>query len=184
MFALLNPYPEIDENWTLFLARDGVLVEESKLQQNSTSLNPKFLPGVLESIGALTSAFGTTLVITNESRIEKDVISIPQLNTYHDNLVSQIAFFGGRIDEIYFCTDPPHSYSSNLIPNPGMAWQAKQDFPTIDFKKSIVLGGTDDDILFGKLLQMKTVKIGRQSESQSDFRHPSLYDFNLYLNNT
>lgn len=178
-----NPYPDIDIHWTLFLARDGVLVSEVDLQEKSFSPNPSFLPGVLESIGPLTSMFGKIAVVTNESRIEAETISLQDLNTYHDNFVEQIAYFGGRIDEIYFCTDAPNTYSSNLIPNPGLALQAKQDFPSIDFRKSILIGGSDEDIQFGKILKMKTVKIGRPSETKADYRHPSIHDFNVYINN-
>ena len=35
----------------------------------------------------------------------------------------------------------------------------KNDFPMTDFKKSIMVGDTDSDILFGKNLGMKTVRI-------------------------
>jgi D-glycero-D-manno-heptose 1,7-bisphosphate phosphatase len=40
-----------------------------------------------------------------------------------------------------------------------MALEAKIDFPEIDFSKSIMVGDTDSDILFGENLGMKTARI-------------------------
>ena len=44
-------------------------------------------------------------------------------------------------------------------PNSGMALKAKEEFPEVDFSKSIMVGDTDSDILFGMNLGMKTVRI-------------------------
>jgi hypothetical protein len=46
-----------------------------------------------------------------------------------------------------------------------MAELAKQEFPEIDFTKSIMVGDTDGDILFGKNLGMKTVLIRSEEKT-------------------
>jgi histidinol phosphatase-like enzyme len=40
-----------------------------------------------------------------------------------------------------------------------MGLQAQKEYPEINFSKSIMVGDTDSDILFGKNLGMKTVRI-------------------------
>ncbi len=64
---------------------------------------------------------------------------------------------GGRIDKIYFS---PFLAAENHItrkPKPGMAYQAKEDFPDVDFSKSIMVGDSLSDMQFGKEVGMKTV---------------------------
>ena len=58
---------------------------------------------------------------------------------------------GGRIDKIYYCTDM-ESESPNRKPNPGMGLQAKKEFPEIDLKRSLMVGNTMNDMVFGKKL--------------------------------
>ncbi|MEM6726324.1 MAG: HAD-IIIA family hydrolase, partial [Bacteroidota bacterium] len=74
---------------------------------------------------------------------------------------------GGRIDSIYACTgldgDNPHCRK----PNPGMGEQAKVDFPAIDFDRSIMVGDSLTDILFGKGLGMKTVFLRGKLEDEA-----------------
>jgi histidinol phosphatase-like enzyme len=65
---------------------------------------------------------------------------------------------GGRIDRIYHCPDLDEQ-SPNRKPNPGMGYQARQDFPAVDFSRSLVVGNTMGDMKFGKTLGSKTVFI-------------------------
>ena len=44
-----------------------------------------------------------------------------------------------------------------------MAYKAKADFPDIDFEKSIMVGDSESDMLFGSNAGMKTVFIGHKS---------------------
>ena len=63
-----------------------------------------------------------------------------------------------------------------------MAIQAQQDFSEIDFNKSIMVGDSDSDILFGQRLGMLTVRIGKsKSELKADIEVDTLYDFFLNI---
>lgn len=42
--------------------------------------------------------------------------------------------------------------SPNRKPNPGMGLQAKKDFPEIDFNRSLMIGNTMNDMIFGRKL--------------------------------
>jgi histidinol phosphatase-like enzyme len=48
-----------------------------------------------------------------------------------------------------------------------MADLAKEQFPEIDFSKSIMVGDTDGDIEFGKNLGMKTVLIESKEKTST-----------------
>ncbi|MFX8836773.1 hypothetical protein ABTM80_19625, partial [Acinetobacter baumannii] len=63
-------------------------------------------------------------------------MTIDSLTEIHTNMIASIYHAGGRIDKIYYCTDVEND-SPNRKPQPGMAFQAKKDFPAIDFSKTI-----------------------------------------------
>lgn len=63
-----------------------------------------------------------------------------------------------------------------------MGLLAKKDFKEISFKKSVMVGDSFGDILFGKRLGMKTVFIGsaemaRKFPKLVDFVYPDLITF-------
>ena len=78
------------------------------------------------------------------------------LQTIHHNMVSEIIKLGGRIDHIFYCTDVDNN-SINRKPQPGMALQAKEQFPSIDFAKSIMVGNRTSDMEFGRNAGLHTV---------------------------
>jgi histidinol phosphatase-like enzyme len=61
----------------------------------------------------------------------------------------EIEAAGGRIDNIYVCTEME---SENRKPNTGMGLQAIKDFPEIDLSKSLMIGNTLSDMKFGRNL--------------------------------
>ena len=61
----------------------------------------------------------------------------------------EIEAAGGRIDQIYVCTEME---SNNRKPNTGMGLQAIKDFPEIDLSKSLMIGNTLSDMKFGRNL--------------------------------
>jgi HAD superfamily hydrolase (TIGR01662 family) len=93
-----------------------------------------------------------------------------------------IAEKGGRIDKIYTCTAVPDN-DHNRKPNTGMAIQAKEDFPHIDFKKSVIVGNSLSDMEFGKRLAMHSVFLTTKHEPFSlphdliDTQYASLLDW-------
>lgn len=159
------PNFKIDASWSLFLDRDGVINERKPGDYVKTWDEFKFLPGVLESIGILSAFFLRIFIVTNQAGIEKGVMTHEELIKIHDQMLEYILYHGGRIDEIYYC---PFTSDLNPLcrkPNPGMALEAKKDFPEIDFKKCIMVGDSDGDIAFGNNLGMKTILVGNKSDN-------------------
>jgi HAD superfamily hydrolase (TIGR01662 family) len=74
----------------------------------------------------------------------------------HENMTQEIVELGGRIDAIFYCSDLDNG-SYNRKPQPGMAYQAKDKFPSIDFAKSIIVGNRMSDMEFGRNAGMHTV---------------------------
>ena len=84
----------------------------------------------------------------------------------------EVEIVGGRIDKIYFCTDLDND-SPMRKPNPGMALQARQDFPQIDFSKTIMVGNKPSDMRFGRAAGMFTVFVAT-TNPETPFPHPDI----------
>lgn len=149
----------IDSSWTLFLDRDGV-INERKMGGYIESVEEfKFLPKVVSAIAELSRHFQHVFVVTNQQGIGKGIMTECNLLDIHTYMVETIENAGGSISHCYFAPELKSANSEMRKPNPGMALQAQKDFPTVDFSKSIMVGDTDSDILFGTNLGMKTVRI-------------------------
>jgi len=175
-------FKQIDNSWTLFLDRDGVINVEKK---DHYVLNPSefiFLDGVTEAIKKLSKIFGLILIASNQRGIAKQLMTLEDLQNVHDYMLHEISQQNGRIDKIYFCADLDNS-SPNRKPNPGMALQAQKDFPQIDFSKSIMVGNKLSDMQFGRNAGMHSVFIASTNpdtpflHEHIDARFDSLLEF-------
>ncbi len=150
------PLPEIDQSWTLFLDRDGVINHEKHLDYIHSWDEFSFYDGVLESMKIFATRFNRIIVVTNQKGVGKGLTKLENLHLIHQNMKSEIQSHGGRIDAIYFCSDLDDN-SPNRKPNPGMGLQAKHDFPEINLDCSIMVGNTLSDMGFGRNLGAYTV---------------------------
>lgn len=182
------PNFKFTHEWSLFLDRDGVINERLPDDYVKTWDEFKFLPGVLDALTAFNQYFSRIFIVTNQAGIEKELYTHADLKLIHEQMMEYIQYHGGRIDEIYYCP-----YKGDLDPlcrkpNPGMALEAKKDFPDIDFKKCIMVGDSVSDIVFGNNLGMRTILVGNKGDhsfsndhSIPDCRLDSLKDFGDYV---
>lgn len=148
--------PQIEKDWTLFLDRDGVLNKEI-VGSYVTSLDEfEFCDGVPRALQFLSELFGTVVVVTNQRGVGRGLMTTETLRGIHSEMKSGIVAAGGRIDRVYSATSP-NDDDRNRKPNTGMALQAREDFPQIDFHKSVMVGNSISDMQFGKRMAMHTV---------------------------
>jgi D-glycero-D-manno-heptose 1,7-bisphosphate phosphatase len=171
---------------TLFLDRDGVVNDEIKGGYVLNWEMFRFSPGVLEAMPILAKAFDLIVMVTNQRCIGKGLLTEDGLNAIHAHMLAEINAAGGRIDRIYHCPDLDNS-SPCRKPNGGMALQALQDFPSIVFAKSVMVGNTLGDMQFGKNQGMQTVFIP-STHPDLPFPHPlmdqrynSLLEFSRHI---
>ncbi len=168
---------QIDNSWTLFLDRDGVINYEIQGTYVKNWDEFIFYPNAPENIAYFNSRFKRILLATNQRGITKGLMSMEDLEEIHLNMIKTIGEKGGRIDRIYFCVDAESS-SPCRKPNPGMAFQAASDFPEIDLKKSLMVGNNLSDMLFGKNAGMKTVFL-KTTDPEREIPHA---DIDLHYN--
>ena len=147
---------EIDSSWTLFLDRDGVINVESVGSYITDWSEFNFHEGVLDALRSFGQLFGHIIVVSNQRGVGRGIMSIDSLKEIHTNMREAVEANGGRIDKVYSCTAIVDD-DRNRKPNTGMGLQAQEDFPAIDFKRSIMIGNSISDMEFGKRLSMHTV---------------------------
>ena len=154
----------IDNSWSLFLDRDGVINKRIIGDYIKKLEEFRFLPGVLDAMYLFAGKFGKIFVVTNQQGIGKGLMSEIDLEIIHNHMLTEVKAHGGRLNKIYHS---PYRAEENSIfrkPNPGLARKAKIDFPDIDFDKAIMVGDSISDMGFGRNAGMKTIFISSDKE--------------------
>jgi len=174
--------------WTLFLDRDGVINERLPGRYIQFWEEFQFTPNCLEAITAFGKMFRNIVVVTNQQGIGKGIMTKEELEKVHDTLLQKVKSSGGQIDRVYYCPKLSKDNPPCRKPNTGMAWQAKKDFPQIDFQKSIMVGDSFSDMEFGWQLGMRTFFIEGKGEEKErtanipvDARFDNLWQVAEYL---
>lgn len=168
---------KIDNSWTLFLDRDGVINHEKEKDYIHTWDEFRFYEGVKEAMAVFAKKFRHIIVITNQRGIGKGVTRMEDVERIHKNMKAEIEKAGGRIDAVYFSPDVEDT-SPDRKPNNGMGLRAMKDFPDIDNAKAIMIGNTLSDMQFGRNMGIKTIFLPttRPEVDLDDERIDAVYD--------
>jgi D-glycero-D-manno-heptose 1,7-bisphosphate phosphatase len=168
----------------VFLDRDGVINNDSEDYIKSWP-EFKFIPGSIEAIRLLTVNGLNPIVITNQSLINRNMISIKALNYIHDMMKKEIENKGGRITDIFFCPHTPEDNCGCRKPKPGLIHQAKSKY-NLQLESAVMIGDSAKDIECAKNAGCKgvLVKTGNGKNAMPDLQdkhiHPDHIANNLY----
>ncbi len=165
---------QVDNSWTLFLDRDGVINHRLIGDYVKHTGEFELLDGVAQAIARANQLFGRVVVVTNQQGIGKKIMTERNLSEIHAYCDELLKAANAQIDRYYFAPDLADETNVLRKPNGGMAQLAKADFPEIDFAKSVMVGDSNSDIEFGKRLGMKTVFIGEGRHESADFTFENL----------
>jgi D-glycero-D-manno-heptose 1,7-bisphosphate phosphatase len=149
----------IDSTWTLFLDRDGVINERIFGGYITKKEDFIFKRGVVDFLRFATKRFYKIIVVTNQQGVGKGLMSDDELSDIHQFMINEVEAKKGRIDAVFSAVNLKSDSNNHRKPLPFMAYQAKNKFQEIDFSKSIMIGDTDSDLIFGKNLGMKTILV-------------------------
>jgi len=174
---------KIDKTWSLFLDRDGVINKRIVGGYVQSWDQFEFLPGVADALKLLSGKFAAILVVSNQQGVGKGLITDKDVKAIHARMVEEIGKTGGTIDKIYYCPSLEEDKSILRKPNIGMALKARKDYPAINFKRSVMVGDSISDMIFGRRLKMKTVFLSndisviRKGAELIDFVYDDLFSF-------
>jgi histidinol-phosphate phosphatase family protein len=177
----------IDQGWSLFLDRDGVINQRIPDDYVKLPDEFEFIPGVIDAMKIFAGLFSPIIIITNQQGIGRGLMTDSQLNMVHKKMIQKVTESNGRIDAVFYSPDLKNTGSFTRKPSVGLGLKARKHFPGINFKRSIMAGDTYSDILFGYRLGMATVLIGTdkdvtfQCSGILDYSFPDLISFAEYL---
>ncbi len=178
----IGVFPEVNNSWTLFLDRDGVINKKLDGDYVKNRDELELLPGATQAIADLAKIFGKVIIVTNQQGVGKKLMSPETLDQIHDFIIAEVKKLGGRIDAIYYAPQLKSENSMMRKPQIGMALQAKEDFQEIDFTRSIMVGDSPSDMEFAKKAEMKAVKvIDKDLEMANEYSVLSLSQFSKIL---
>lgn len=174
---------EIDNTWTLFLDRDGVINDRLIDDYVKTLAELKIIEGVPEAIKKFSQIFGRIVVVTNQQGIGKGRMTADDLEIIHGYMNNLFKEYGGEIDKFYFAPQLASEGHNDRKPGTGMGLKAKKDFPEIDFSKSLMIGDSESDIAFGMNLGMTTILLTnvRNISTKADYIFKTLQEVSEQL---
>jgi len=150
-------YLNLDMNKAVFLDRDGIINKECKdYVKNVNEL--VIFPEIVQFIQKLKENNFLIVVITNQSPINRGIMTESDLNNIHQTIQKFLKNNGTNIDAFYYCPHKPDEGCYCRKPNPGLLIKAAEDFE-IDLKKSWMIGNNDSDVKAGFLAGCKSKKI-------------------------
>jgi len=128
----------------VFLDRDGVINRDSPDYVKSWT-EFHFLPRSKTALKNLVQNGFVIIVITNQSAINRKMISKEELEFIHRQMRNEIMDFGGEIKDIFCCPHLPEDGCECRKPKPGLIYQAHREY-RIDIPTSVMVGDNAKDI--------------------------------------
>ncbi len=128
----------------VFLDRDGVINRDSPDYIKSWA-EFIFIPGSLEAIRDLTRAGFRVILITNQSAVNRGIISHERLIDIHARMTEAIRAAGGDITGIFFCPHRPDEGCDCRKPRPGLIRTAQKEYG-IDLSEAVMVGDSVKDM--------------------------------------
>ena len=130
----------------------------------------------------LNSRFKRIFIVTNQQGIGKGKMTEKDLHKIHAFMLEQVNKHGGRIDAVYYAPQLESERSLLRKPETGMAKRAKEDFPAIDYSRSIMVGDSPIDMEFGEKAGMVNVFLNKiEAGRDKIYTVSSLREFQMHL---
>jgi imidazoleglycerol-phosphate dehydratase / histidinol-phosphatase len=150
---------------TLFIDRDGTLVEEPPDEQVDSLEKIRFLPGVFAALNELQRRGYRFVMVTNQDGL--GTASLPQVafEKPHEFILEAFRSQGIEFDQIFVC---PHFKTDNCAcrkPKTGLVEQFMRD-GGVDLASSAVIGDRDTDLQFATNLGVRGIRVRRHGSPE------------------
>ena len=142
---------------TVFLDRDGVINKERSDYIKSIS-ELEIFPNVAKNIELLKNAGFLVVVITNQSAINRGLITHEMVNQIHSSIQNYLKANGTCVDGFFYCPHKPDENCNCRKPKSGLLNKAILEL-NIDVNSSWMIGDNDSDIEASTSIGCKAIKI-------------------------
>ena len=142
---------------TVFLDRDGVINQERSDYVKSIS-ELEIYPNVAKNIKLLKDAGFLVVVITNQSAVNRGIVTPEMINQIHNSIQNHLKKYGTFLDGFYYCPHIPNENCNCRKPKSGLLEKAILEL-NIDLNSSWMIGDSDSDIEAADSIGCKAIKI-------------------------
>ena len=142
---------------TVFVDRDGVINQERSDYVKSIS-ELEIYPNVAKNIKSLKDAGFLVIVITNQSAVNRGIITHEIVSQIHDSIQDHLKKSGTFLDGFYYCPHTPNENCNCRKPKSGLLEKAILEL-NIDLNSSWMIGDSDSDIEAADSIGCKAIKI-------------------------
>ncbi len=151
---------------TLFIDRDGTLIEEPSDEQVDRVEQIRLLPGVLAALVQLKRAGYELVMVSNQDGLGSEGYPQQSFEQVQQFLLHLFESQGVRFDAIFICPHFPQQGCSCRKPRLGLVSEYLQQHP-IDQAHSAVIGDRDSDLEFARALGIRGLRV-RASGSDAE----------------
>lgn len=148
--------------------RDGVINKDRPDYVKSWS-EFEFLPGSLDALKILTLNGYRIIVVTNQSVINRGMVTEAGLQSIHEKMTGAVTSHGGSIEAIYYCPHAPEDGCDCRKPAPGLIYRAQADYG-LDLSDTCMIGDSLKDILCAQSAGCGSVILVRTGHGQETER--------------
>ena len=142
---------------TVFVDRDGVINQERSDYVKSIS-ELEIYPNVAKNIKLLKDAGFLVIVITNQSAVNRGIITHEIVSQIHNSIQDHLKKYGTFLDGFYYCPHTPNENCNCRKPKSGLLQKAILEL-NIDLNSSWMIGDSDSDIEAADSIGCKAIKI-------------------------
>ena len=168
------------KNRAIFLDRDGVINKDVGFLTSWRQFD--FIPGFLDALKLIKRNSFLAIVVTNQSHINRNLITETELKIIHAKMIKSIKFSGTKLDDIFYCKHIPEDNCDCRKPKPGMILKAAEKY-NINLEESYMIGDKETDIDLGLCVGCKTILLnGTTYLTKADFTAKNWEDIINHLN--
>ena len=149
----------------VFFDRDGVINKERK-NYVKTIEELEIFPNIIEPIKKLKNSGFVIIVVTNQSAINRGLITHKKVEEIHSTIQEYLKKYGTKIDSFYYCPHRPDENCQCRKPKPGLLFKAADELQ-LNLQSSWLIGDNDTDTQAAITAGCRAIRI----DSNNDLQH-------------
>jgi len=150
---------------TLFLDRDGTLIEEPADSQVDSLSKVRFMPGVFAALKEITEGGYTLVMVTNQDGLGTQRFPRPAFDQVQSFVLDAFESQGIEFDAVFVCPHTPSDGCACRKPKPGLVARYVLE-RAIDRDASAVIGDRDTDLELAANLQLRGFTVRRHGAAE------------------
>ena len=151
----------MDNKKYILLDRDGTINVERKDYVKSFE-EFIFLEGAIEGLHHLNEDGFNIIIITNQSPIDRGIISHKDLSLIHSQMCHELLKHGIEICDIFYCPSIPSSNDFDRKPNPGMLIRCSEKY-NFNLSETYFIGDKETDETAANTAGCKFMKVDKKN---------------------